>query len=108
MLGRCWSLETPTALRLSAVSSCPDLPTALLAYKGKCTQRLRPRLGGEGQLTAKALFQKPVSPGEIPAGTVPKYHIKISGAQQSTSNKDTEHKLDVTVLSLLWTAEQPG
>lgn len=97
----CWSLETPTALMLSAMSSCPDLPTALLAYKRKCTQRLRPRLG-EGQLTLKALLQRPVSAGEIPAGAVPKYHTKISGAQQSTSSMDTEHKLDVTMLSLLW------
>lgn len=44
----CWSLQTPTALLLSATFSCPDLPTALLVYKEKCTQRLRPQLGGEG------------------------------------------------------------
>lgn len=88
---------------LSAMSLCPDLPTALLACEGKCTQRLRPRLGGEGQLTSKALLQKPVSPGEIPAGAVPKYHTHISGAQQSTSNIYTEHKLDFTVPGLLWT-----
>lgn len=49
----CWSLETPTALMLSATFSCPDLPAALLAYKGKCTQRLRPRSGGVRQLTPK-------------------------------------------------------
>lgn len=102
----CWSLETPTALMLSATFSCPDLPAALLAYKGKCTQRLRPRSGGVRQLTPKALFQRPVSPGEIPAGAVPKYHTKISGAQQSTSNTDSEHKSDVTVLNLFWTV--PG
>lgn len=103
MLGGCWCLETATAFTLSAMSSCPDLPAALLAYKGKCTQRLRPRSGDEGQLTPKALLQRPASPEEIPAGAIPKYHIKISGAQQNSSNMDTEHKLVVTAFSLLWT-----
>lgn len=79
----------------------------LLVYTEKCTKRLRPRLGGEGQLTAKALLQRSVSPEEIPAEAVPKYHKKISGAyptaQQKASNMDTECKSDVTVPSLLWT-----
>lgn len=104
----CWSLEkTPTALKRSATFSCPDSLTALLVYKEKCTQRLRPRLGGEGQLTPKALLQQSVSAEEIPAETIPKYHKKISGAystaQQRARNTDTECKSDVTVLNLLWT-----
>lgn len=76
MLGRCWSLETPMAFVLLATFSCSDLPTALLVYREKCTRRLRPRSGGEGQLTPKALLQHSVSPEEIPAEAVPKYHKK--------------------------------
>ena len=92
---------------LSAMFSCPDLPTALLVYREKCAQRLRPRLGGEGQLTSKALLQRSVSPAEIPSEAVPKYHKKISGAyptaQQKASDMDTEWQSGVTVLDLLWT-----
>lgn len=46
----------PTALRLSAPFPCPDLSTMLLVYREKCTQRLRPRQGGKGQLTCKVLL----------------------------------------------------
>lgn len=101
----CWSLEIPTPLMLSATFSCPDLPTALLVYKEKSTQRLRPRLGDEGQPIPKALLQQSVSPEEIPAEAVPKYHKKISGAyptaQQRASNMDAECKSDVTMLNIL-------
>lgn len=103
----CWSLEIPMAFTLSATFSCPDLPTALVVYREKCTWRLRPGSGGEGQLTPKALLQRSASPEEIPAEAAPKYHKKVSGAhptaQQRASNMDTECNSDVTVLNLLWT-----
>lgn len=69
-------------------------------------KRLRPRSGGKRQLTSKALLQWSVSVEEIPAEAVLKYHNKLSEAyptsQQRASNMDTEYKLDVTVLHLLW------
>lgn len=35
----------PSALRLSAMFACPDLPTALLVYKQKCTQETEAQIG---------------------------------------------------------------
>lgn len=53
------------------------------------------------------MLQPSVSPEEIPAEPLPKYHTKISGtnprAQQKASNMDRECKSDVAVFNLFQT-----
>lgn len=90
---------------LSATFSSPNLPTALLVYREKCTPRLRPGSGGEGQLACKALLHlRHQQKAQLRALSNSR---RISGAcppaRRRASEADPACWAGVCVLKLLWT-----
>lgn len=106
VLGRMLELGDPHCTHALSYVLMSRLARCTLGLQRKMHSEAEAQIGRRKTAHTKALFQRPISSGEIPAGAVPKYHTKISGAQQSTSNTDSEHKSDVTVLNLFWTV--PG